>query len=141
MNATAFDVNPAGDVAAGEQFFFGKGQCGSCHMVAGRGRHQRPGSLEHRQATDIAAIDQALVDPSPGSQIDRPRLVQDGHGVPTMAGPWSTCDCETARRSEALRGIRESTIFSCRRSMAGMHLLQDTEYIEIKREAKSIMPR
>src|SRR5271157_4960180 len=31
MNATAFDAQPAGDAAAGERFFFGKGQCASCH--------------------------------------------------------------------------------------------------------------
>src|SRR5215472_3717868 len=31
-------IHPAaGDVRAGESFFFGKGNCGSCHMVAGRG--------------------------------------------------------------------------------------------------------
>ena len=28
---------PAGDVAAGESFFFGKGQCASCHIARGRG--------------------------------------------------------------------------------------------------------
>src|SRR5687768_13995210 len=33
LNASAYDVTPAGDAAAGEKFFFGKGQCGSCHMV------------------------------------------------------------------------------------------------------------
>src|ERR1700693_3892785 len=32
LNASAYDFQPAGDVAAGERFFFGKGQCGSCHM-------------------------------------------------------------------------------------------------------------
>src|SRR5688500_13839710 len=30
FNASAFDVEPAGDVAAGESFFFGKGQCPTC---------------------------------------------------------------------------------------------------------------
>ena len=29
MNGTAFDAQPAGDAAAGERFFFGKGQCAS----------------------------------------------------------------------------------------------------------------
>ena len=37
LNASAADANVPGDRAAGGEFFFGKGQCASCHMVAGRG--------------------------------------------------------------------------------------------------------
>ena len=37
MNASAYDSKPAGDMAAGKAFFFGKGQCATCHMVRGRG--------------------------------------------------------------------------------------------------------
>src|SRR3954453_8942243 len=35
LNASAYDLKPAGDLAAGERFFFGKGQCATCHMVRG----------------------------------------------------------------------------------------------------------
>src|SRR5579872_7221843 len=35
MNASALDAQPPGDVAEGERFFFGRGQCGSCHIVKG----------------------------------------------------------------------------------------------------------
>jgi mono/diheme cytochrome c family protein len=42
LNASAYDAAPTGDEKAGEQFFFGKGQCGSCHMVAGRGGFNGP---------------------------------------------------------------------------------------------------
>src|SRR5207247_2759387 len=38
LNDSAYDAKPAGDPEAGERFFFAKGQCGSCHMVAGRGK-------------------------------------------------------------------------------------------------------
>ena len=27
-----------GDSVAGERFFFGQGQCASCHMIAGKGK-------------------------------------------------------------------------------------------------------
>src|SRR5688572_15143892 len=37
LNASAFDLQPAGDVASGESYFFGKGQCASCHIARGRG--------------------------------------------------------------------------------------------------------
>ena len=42
LNQTAFDTKPAGDVAAGEAFFFGKGECASCHRGAHR-HHRSPG--------------------------------------------------------------------------------------------------
>ena len=42
MNATAFDARPEGDAASGERFFFGKGQCASCHTAMGRGKPVGP---------------------------------------------------------------------------------------------------
>src|SRR3954471_20251999 len=38
LNATAAESGAPGDPAAGERFFFGKGNCDSCHMVRGRGK-------------------------------------------------------------------------------------------------------
>src|SRR3954463_11922765 len=37
LRGTAIDNPLAGDVAHGEQVFWGKGQCGTCHMMSGRG--------------------------------------------------------------------------------------------------------
>ena len=37
LRGTAADNPTTGNVAAGEQVFFGKGQCASCHMLRGRG--------------------------------------------------------------------------------------------------------
>ena len=37
LRGTAIDAPSPGDVAAGEAVFWGKGNCGSCHMVNGRG--------------------------------------------------------------------------------------------------------
>jgi len=37
LRGTAIDAPAPGDVAAGEAVFWGKGNCGSCHMVNGRG--------------------------------------------------------------------------------------------------------
>ena len=42
MNVSAYSIQPAGDTVGGEQFFFGKGRCGSCHMIAGRGKANGP---------------------------------------------------------------------------------------------------
>lgn len=37
LRGTAIDAPSPGDVASGEAVFWGKGSCGSCHMVSGRG--------------------------------------------------------------------------------------------------------
>ena len=37
LRGTAIDNPLPGDVAHGEQVFWGKGQCGTCHMMSGRG--------------------------------------------------------------------------------------------------------
>src|SRR5215475_11848074 len=33
LNMSAFDTKPSGNAHAGEEFFFGRGQCSTCHMV------------------------------------------------------------------------------------------------------------
>jgi mono/diheme cytochrome c family protein len=38
LNAPAAERSTIGDPAAGKQFFFGQGQCASCHMVYGGGK-------------------------------------------------------------------------------------------------------
>ena len=42
LNSQAAESNVPGNPAAGERFFFGKGKCGSCHMIAGRGQPLGP---------------------------------------------------------------------------------------------------
>jgi len=37
LRGTAFDTPAAGDVASGEAIFWGKGTCGTCHMVKAKG--------------------------------------------------------------------------------------------------------
>ncbi|HZQ41486.1 MAG TPA: c-type cytochrome, partial [Rhizomicrobium sp.] len=37
LRGTAIDNPLAGNVAHGEEIFWGKGQCGSCHMLGGKG--------------------------------------------------------------------------------------------------------
>jgi putative heme-binding domain-containing protein len=50
LRGTALDNPLPGNVIKGEQIFWGKGQCGSCHMVAGRGGLRGP------DLTNIAAM-------------------------------------------------------------------------------------
>lgn len=50
LRGTAIDNPLPGDVANGQQVFWVKGQCGSCHMLAGRGGLRGP------DLTNIAAV-------------------------------------------------------------------------------------
>ncbi len=50
LRGTALDNPSPGDLAHGESVFWGKGQCGSCHAIAGRGSPAGP------DLTNIAAI-------------------------------------------------------------------------------------
>jgi len=49
LQGTAIDNPLAGNVAHGEEIFWGKGQCGSCHTLGGKGTFKGP------DLTDIAA--------------------------------------------------------------------------------------
>src|SRR5437867_897914 len=64
LNISANELKPPGDIVAGEQFFFGKGQCGSCHMVAGRGRANGPDLSDIGLQLNLGDLQLALDDPS-----------------------------------------------------------------------------
>jgi cytochrome c oxidase cbb3-type subunit 3 len=79
LRGTAIDTPAKGDVAHGEQIFWGKGQCGGCHMVRGKGGLAGPDlsnlaavrkmssivdaltRAKHRVATDGGTHDSALL--------------------------------------------------------------------------------
>jgi putative heme-binding domain-containing protein len=58
LRGTAIDNLLPGDVAHGKEIYWGKGECGSCHMLAGRGGLRGP------DLTNIAAVrkSNAIVD-------------------------------------------------------------------------------
>src|SRR5207249_3197356 len=63
-----------GDVAEGERYFAGKGNCFSCHMVRGQGGILGPDLSNIGRERRLAQIEQALRDP--GSV----RVVTEGRG-------------------------------------------------------------
>ena len=64
FNSSAFDLQPAGDVAAGESFFFGKGQCASCHIARGRGAAGGPDLSNIGRQMTVPELTRALVEPN-----------------------------------------------------------------------------
>src|SRR3989441_8487963 len=75
LNSQAAESNAPGNPAAGEQFFFGKGECGSCHMVSGRGQAIGPDLSNLADERTVDEIQSALKNPSaditPGYELVR----------------------------------------------------------------------
>lgn len=63
-NASAYSVQPAGDTARGEAFFFGAGGCGGCHMVGGRGKANGPDLSEIGKQLTVGDLEETLDNPS-----------------------------------------------------------------------------
>jgi putative heme-binding domain-containing protein len=63
LRGTAIDNPLPGDVAHGEQVFWGKGQCGSCHMMSGRGGLTAPDLSNIAGTRKASSISDALTKP------------------------------------------------------------------------------
>ena len=64
LNPPAAESVAGGDAAAGKQFFLGKGQCASCHMVRGGGRAVGPDLSDAGARMTVDELQQALLEPS-----------------------------------------------------------------------------
>lgn len=64
LNATASEAQVPGDRAAGSEYFFGKGQCASCHMVSGRGAPIGPDLSSVATELTVDQLRDALLTPS-----------------------------------------------------------------------------
>jgi PQQ-dependent dehydrogenase (methanol/ethanol family) len=64
LNSPAASQSVSGNRAAGEQYFFGKGLCASCHMVYGKGSAVGPDLSDVALDMTIAEIRRSLLHPS-----------------------------------------------------------------------------
>jgi len=64
LRTPAFEHPAAGDAAAGERFFAGKGNCLSCHMLRGRGGVLGPDLSDLGRERRLAQIERALREPA-----------------------------------------------------------------------------
>jgi PQQ-dependent dehydrogenase (methanol/ethanol family) len=86
LNSPAAEHTVPGDREAGEQFFFGKGKCSSCHMVSGSGKPVGPDLSNVAHELTVDELREALLDPAahitPGYQLVTVELRNGGavHG-------------------------------------------------------------
>ncbi|HYI92661.1 MAG TPA: PQQ-binding-like beta-propeller repeat protein [Bryobacteraceae bacterium] len=140
LNASAYDVKPAGDAAAGERFFFGKGQCGSCHMVAGKGGSNGPDLSGIGRQLTLRQLSQSLVDP----------VARVANRSTSSCPGWAWCPDDAwvvvnvrMKNGLTLRGFARNQgkhDIQLQTLDGKMRLLKDTEYTEVKREPQSLMP-
>ncbi|MBS1810556.1 MAG: PQQ-dependent dehydrogenase, methanol/ethanol family [Acidobacteria bacterium] len=124
-SAPAAENAAAGNVAAGETFFFGKGNCFSCHMIQGRGGLTGPDLSELGLERTLPEIEQSLR--SPGAQI------RNGFRLVSLR----------LHNGQRLRGFarNESNYDLQLQSLDGkFHLLRKNEIAELNRETTSLMP-
>ena len=125
LRAPAGEHPVEGDVRAGEQFFFGKGNCTGCHMVRGRGGILGPDLTNLARDRRIGQIRRAVLDPNasvtPGYRPVSVRL-SDGNQLRGLAKNESNYDLQL----QTLDGA--------------WHLLTRAQITEVSRERQSLMP-
>ncbi len=95
LNAPAAESSAIGDPAAGKQFFWGQGQCASCHMVDGGGKAIGPDLSDVGNRMTVEEIRDALLRPSahttPGYELVTVKL-RDGQTIRGFAKSRSNFD-------------------------------------------------
>src|SRR5882762_1768687 len=139
-NLSAYNTRPDGDVAAGEQFFFGGGQCSTYHMIHGKGKANGPDLSDIGLKATVSEIASALENPT----------AQMGMHTTASCPSWAFCPDETwavvqvrLRNGSALRGFarnRAEHDLQLQAFDGRIHLVTDTDYEEITREPQSYMP-
>jgi PQQ-dependent dehydrogenase (methanol/ethanol family) len=125
LRAPAAETPTPGDAAAGEQYFFGKGNCGGCHTVRGRGGWIGPDLSALGSRRSLSEIENTLHDPS--------RRITPGYRVATVR----------LRDGGTLRGLlrNESTFDLQLLGLDGrLHLLARDDIAGVDREKSSLMP-
>ncbi len=140
LNTSAFDLKLGGDAEAGERFFFGKGQCGSCHMVRGQGKANGPDLSRIGRELTLGQLEQALADPATRAAL-RPGGSCPGYAWCPGEG-WAPARVRL-RDGSTLRGLLRSQgrhDLQLQTSDGRLRLLVESEYSEVVREPGSSMP-
>jgi PQQ-dependent dehydrogenase (methanol/ethanol family) len=125
MNADAFEMKPAGDVAAGSKVFWGSGRCVACHTAQGRGGTNGPDlSNIGRQAT-LSELNQSLKDPD--------ARIAAGYQMVEVT-PRNGSVLHGFARSQGSHDLQLQTLDG------RLLLLLDSEYTQVVAQKHSLMP-
>jgi PQQ-dependent dehydrogenase (methanol/ethanol family) len=125
FNWQAADSNVPSDSVAGERFFFGQGQCASCHMVAGKGKPIGPDLSNIGREKTVDELQTAILHPKPHATA--------GYDLVTVK----------LRSGQTIRGFaRGRSNFDIRlEDLDGnFHVFQQAQILSIEDEQQSWMP-
>jgi cytochrome c oxidase cbb3-type subunit III len=138
LRGTAIDAPAQGNVAGGEAIFWGKGQCGSCHMVKAKGSILGPDLTNLAGQRKVVSIVDALTKA-------QHRIAADGGTHDTTLLPLQTYQPVrvTTADGRVINGIlKNEDSFSLQ--VLGrdekLHLLKRAAVKEVYYEPKSLMP-
>lgn len=109
LNAPASSVTVAGDPAAGEAIFFGKGGCSGCHMIRGRGGFLGPDLSNTGATRRVSELRAAILSPKElPSEGYRPLLLKasDGRQVRAVAKHYSNWSIQALDEKGELHLLR-----------------------------------
>ena len=140
LRGTAIDAPTIGNVAAGEQIFWGKGECGKCHMAQGKGGVVGPELSAIADLRKTASIVDALTNP-------QYRVQGDGGAIPRKLEPPNDYRVVrvTTPDGRVIRGVLKNEN-SVSMQILGvddsrLHLLERKTLRDIQYEKASLMPR
>jgi cytochrome c oxidase cbb3-type subunit III len=138
LRGTAIDAPVDGDVAHGEQIFWGKAECAKCHMANGKGGLLGPDLSRIANLRKLASIRNALTK-------DDHFVAYDGGSHATAIAPVSAYKVVrvVTRDGREIRGVlKNEDSFSLQMlSMdSTLHLLSRADLREIVYEPDSLMP-
>ncbi|MFN7918626.1 MAG: PQQ-binding-like beta-propeller repeat protein [Bryobacteraceae bacterium] len=139
-NASALEVKPEGDAAAGRAFFQGEGKCAGCHMVRGVGGTNGPDLSDAGRQLTIREIEQILDDPT--AQIGARSTASCPGWAFCPQEPWVVVNVRM-KNGSTMRGFARSQgrhDLQLQTFDGKIHLLADSEYQSISREKQSYMP-
>jgi putative heme-binding domain-containing protein len=137
LRGTAIDAPSPGDVAAGEVVFWSKGDCGSCHMVKGRGSIVGPDLSQLASLRKTNSIIDALTK-------EQHQVYGPGGAQPHALTPlpvWRVVRVTTAN-GKSVRGVlRNEDSFSLQVMGLDQQLhLFDRSRVKVVYEPKGLMP-
>jgi len=113
LRSPAADHPAAGDAGVGERYFFGDGQCSSCHTISGRGGVLGPDLSNLARVQKLSRIEQVLRDPSaqitPAFRLVSVRL-RSGETIRGLAKNESNYDLQLEDLNGRLRLLAKDSI-------------------------------
>jgi putative heme-binding domain-containing protein len=140
LRGTAIDAPATGNVASGEAIFWGKAECGKCHMVRGKGGIIGPELSRIADIRKTASIVDALTNPGY-------RVLGDGGAIPRKLEPPTSYQVVrvTLPDGKVIRGVLKNED-SVSLQVLGvddsrLHLFDRAKLKDVAYEKTSLMPR